>query len=145
MPGHKIHDLIGTLSIIPISGIAFYLGHNVQTIAVLDIGILLGTYFLSPDLDLHSRIYRRWGFFRWIWKPYQMLIPHRSWLSHSGPISATLRLGYLYLWLLPILLYFSISAPINNLQFRAFCVIIWIAIMIADTLHVIADKLWKEK
>lgn len=143
MPGYKTHDFIGVLSIIPVSGITLYLGHTIQTTTILDIGIVLGTYFLSPDLDLHSRIYRRWGVLRWIWIPYQKLIPHRSWLSHSGPISATIRLGYLYLLLLPFLLYFSISAPIDNLQFRTICVIIWIAVVIADTVHVIADKLWK--
>ena len=138
MPGHKTHDMIGTLSIIPISGASLGLGYSLQTTIVLDIGILLGTYFLSPDLDLYSRIYRRWGILRFIWLPYQKLIKHRSWISHSGPLSGTIRFLYLLLWLLP-LVYLT-----RDLHLFALYGILWIAIMIADSLHVIADRLWKD-
>lgn len=55
------------------------------------------SHWLSPDLDLGSApIDRRWGVLRPIWRPYERLIPHRHWLSHSG-LSALLRLAYLYL------------------------------------------------
>lgn len=55
---------------------------------------LLGTtlfsgLMLSPDLDLDSSIYRRWGPLRFLWWPYQKLVPHRSPISHSifwGPV-----------------------------------------------------------
>jgi uncharacterized metal-binding protein len=54
------------------------------------------SHWLSPDLDLGSApIDRRWGVLRPIWRPYERLIPHRHWLSHSG-LSALLRLAYLY-------------------------------------------------
>lgn len=35
---------------------------------------LLGGLMLSPDLDLISRPYKRWGLLRLIWIPYQRLI-----------------------------------------------------------------------
>ena len=133
MPGHKTHDTIGVISVVPVAITAFYLQRNVQEIVVLATGIIAATYFLSPDLDLNSRIYRRWGLLRWIWFPYQKLIPHRSWLSHSGPISATLRLAYLYLFLLPF------HIPLHPLL-----LIVWISAMIADTIHVLADMMWKD-
>lgn len=145
MPGYKTHDKVGFASVIPIAGASLYFGHTIQTTITLAIGIVVGTYFLSPDLDLHSRIYRRWGLLRWIWIPYQKVIPHRSWVSHSGPISATLRLLYIALWLAPLMLYMQISFPVYNLQFIHFCVILWIALMIADTLHVFMDKVWKDR
>ena len=91
MPGHKTHDTIGVASVIPTSIATIYLGYGIPTVVALGLGVTLATYFLSPDLDLNSRIYRRWGLLRWIWIPYQRVIHHRSWLSHSGPISATLR------------------------------------------------------
>lgn len=145
MPGYRTHDKVGIAAIIPISGASLYLGHTIQTTVTLAIGIAVSTYFLSPDLDLHSRIYRRWGFLRWIWIPYQKVIPHRSWLSHSGPISATLRIGYLFVWLLPLFLYLHVRLPVYDLQFIQFCVILWIALMIADSLHVLMDMVWKDR
>jgi uncharacterized metal-binding protein len=145
MPGYRTHDKVGIAAIIPITGASLYFGHTIQDTITLAIGIAVSTYFLSPDLDLHSRIYNRWGFLRWIWIPYQKVIPHRSWLSHSGPISATLRIAYLFLWLLPLFLYLHVRLPVYDLQFVQFCVILWIAIMIADSLHVLMDMVWKDR
>lgn len=139
MPNYKTHDVVGTASVMPISIASIYFGYTIQDTATLAIGIILGTYFLSPDLDLHSRIYRRWGILRWIWIPYQKLIPHRSWLSHSGPISATLRLAYLSLFLLPLFYYLH-----YNLHFTQFYGILWIALVIADSIHVLADMVVKD-
>lgn len=146
MPNHKTHENIGLLSIVPIAATALYFGRSIQEITVLAIGTAFSTFYLSPDLDhdVGAASYRRWGILRFIWYPYKKIIPHRSWLSHSGPISATIRILYLYLLCLPFILYFSISAPIDNLQFRMLCVILWLSVVIADTIHVFLDVFWKE-
>jgi uncharacterized metal-binding protein len=53
----------------------------------------------GPDLDLYSFHYKRWGKLRWLWRPYQQAIKHRSIWSH-GPIVGTIgRILYLSLWL----------------------------------------------
>lgn len=60
---------------------------------------LLGGLLLSPDLDLISQSYKRWGPLRGIWVPYQKFIPkHRHWLSHGILIGSVLRLLYLSIW-----------------------------------------------
>ncbi|MCS7030471.1 MAG: metal-binding protein [Gloeomargarita sp. SKYG116] len=49
----------------------------------------------SGDLDIRSRQWRRWGWLRFLWIPYQKLCKHRSFWSH-GPLVGTLgRLFYL--------------------------------------------------
>jgi uncharacterized metal-binding protein len=56
----------------------------------------LAGMYLSPDLDLVSRPFKRWGLLRWLWLPYQRLIPrHRHWLSHGPVIGSLIRLLYL--------------------------------------------------
>ncbi len=71
----------------------------------LELGVIatsahfLGGLYLSPDLDLVSKPYKRWGWLRWIWIPYQRFIPHRSPLSHAPVIGSLIRLAYLALWL----------------------------------------------
>jgi uncharacterized metal-binding protein len=56
--------------------------------------VVVGSYLVSgllfsPDLDTRSRPYMRWRFLRFLWIPYQRLVPHRSRISHSlimGPL-----------------------------------------------------------
>jgi uncharacterized metal-binding protein len=63
--------------------------------------LVVGSYlfsglWLSNDLDIYSRIYRRWGPLRFLWYPYQRLIAHRSWVSHGLVVGPLLRVVYLY-------------------------------------------------
>jgi uncharacterized metal-binding protein len=66
----------------------------------------LGGYWLSPDLDIKSRPFLRWSILRFIWIPYQRLIPHRSPLSHAPVLGSLLRLAYLAACLSPLWLVF---------------------------------------
>jgi uncharacterized metal-binding protein len=62
-------------------------------------GFLFSGLIFGPDLDLYSFHYKRWGKLRWLWRPYQQAIKHRSIWSH-GPIVGTIgRILYLSLWL----------------------------------------------
>ena len=62
-------------------------------------GFLFSGLIFGPDLDLYSFHYKRWGKLRWLWRPYQKAIKHRSIWSH-GPIIGTIgRILYLSLWL----------------------------------------------
>ena len=109
MPDHKTHDQLGlgaAALLIPGSYAALHYGLGAAPAAAYS-GMLLvvgshlwATWMLSPDLDINSAIYDRWGPLRWLWLPYQVFTPHRSWFSHSG-ISGALRLVYLALavWL----------------------------------------------
>jgi uncharacterized metal-binding protein len=66
---------------------------------------LVSGLLFSDDLDTHSIEHKRWGLLRFIWLPYQKLIPHRSWLSHGLIVGPLLRIVYfavaltLALWL----------------------------------------------
>lgn len=69
-------------------------------------GYLIGTFFLSPDLDLrHSKPSKRWKALRVVWKPYQKLSRHRG-ISHLPLLGSLTRLGYLLF--LSVLAYFSL-------------------------------------
>src|SRR5262245_18414522 len=103
MPNARTHDAI-TYAIIPVTFIAseiywsYHMTSGIATVAMLFSWLLFG-----PDLDLDSKPYRRWGALKFLWKPYQAALPHRSLLSH-GPILGTIfRIVYL-------LIVFSLSA-----------------------------------
>ncbi|MGG6262891.1 metal-binding protein [Leptolyngbya sp. AN03gr2] len=106
MPNGKTHDLI-TLASSPIIavGSTAILQSIVPTASILTsaalttAGFLFAGLMLSPDLDLHSRPYKRWKFLRWIWIPYQKALSHRSFWSHGPLVGTSLRVLYLSLWI----------------------------------------------
>lgn len=63
---------------------------------------LVSGILFSPDLDLPSRPRRRWGPASFLWAPYEALVAHRSWISHSAIAGPMIRLGYFLgvVWLL---------------------------------------------
>lgn len=63
-------------------------------------GFLFSGLMFGPDLDLYSLSFKRWGWLRWIWLPYQKMVRHRSMLSHGLLVGTSLRLLYLASWLM---------------------------------------------
>lgn len=99
MPSGATHDRI-TLWISPlVAGLTWVLTQS-DRLTLITVGTFLaGGLLLSPDLDIRSRPYKRWGWLRWLWLPYQKSIRHRSWLSHGWIIGTLLRLVYLGFWI----------------------------------------------
>ena len=97
MPNVRTHDAITVASAAVMLPVA--LNSGLPGADPLNAAVLTGTYLasgllFSPDLDTHSRPYKRWGPLRWIWLPYQALVPHRSWVSHSFLLGPIIRVLY---------------------------------------------------
>lgn len=98
--------------------------------------IILTNHYLSPDLDTNSIMNKRWSILRVIWYPYRRMFHHRSFFTHSGPISATLRLLYLLILLSPLLLVVSIYDVLYLAHvYRTEFSLVYIAACFSDTLH----------
>jgi uncharacterized metal-binding protein len=102
MASGKNHDRSILLTTPIILAAAITSGHGEVGLIATASYYISGMY-LSPDLDLISRPYKRWGFLRWLWLPYQRLIPrHRHWLSHGPVIGSIVRLLYLAVLVSPL-------------------------------------------
>ncbi len=103
MASGKWHDRSILISAPITAGLTYYLARDWMVTGIITGSYLLGGMYLSPDLDLKSKPFYRWGILRWIWKPYQKLIPHRGRffnrnpLSHAPFIGTALRVSYLLL------------------------------------------------
>jgi uncharacterized metal-binding protein len=103
MPSGKVHDRItvaAAVAAVPLWWACMppvQQPKDVTEAGALVAATLFSGLLLSPDLDLDSSIYRRWGPFRFLWWPYQKAMPHRSALSHSFVIGPALRLIYFLL------------------------------------------------
>src|ERR1700709_901538 len=95
MPSGKVHDKITVVTAalaVPVWWFAAPAKDYVSLIVALGSYIFSG-FWLSDDLDTNSVSYKRWGAFRWLWWPYQKLVPHRSWGSPGlgvGPLNRVL-------------------------------------------------------
>ncbi|WP_310488821.1 metal-binding protein [Chamaesiphon sp. VAR_69_metabat_338] len=99
MPSGRTHDRVTLWSLPLIAGGTLYATARADLAFWVSGGFLFSGLIFGPDLDLYSFHYKRWGVLRWMWRPYQKAIKHRSIWSH-GPIIGTIgRILYLGLWL----------------------------------------------
>ena len=92
-------------------------GAVVTFIALNDVLAAMAVFFgcragviLTPDLDINHKIHAnflvngKWRrrLFYWYWKPYALLIPHRSWLSHTPGVGTTIRVVYAFWWVIAL-------------------------------------------
>lgn len=99
MPSGQTHDRITLWSLPVVSGLSVALTKSSDLTLMVSGGFLFGGLMFGPDLDIYSRQFKRWGWLRRIWIPYQKSMRHRSVLSHGLLIGTTLRVVYLASWI----------------------------------------------
>jgi len=99
MPSGRTHDRITLWSLPLVAGLTFERTQSSGMALLVSGGFLFGGLMFGPDLDVHSRQYRRWGLLRWIWLPYRRSMRHRSFWSHGPLVGTVVRLLYLLVWL----------------------------------------------
>lgn len=105
MPSGRTHDRITLWSLPIVAGLSFGLVRSTHLTLFVSGAFLFSGLMFGPDLDINSRQFQRWGWFRWLWRPYQTSLNHRSFLSHGPLIGTALRVLYLATWLVaPIVL-----------------------------------------
>jgi uncharacterized metal-binding protein len=99
----KVHDKITLYLILPVFAInLLVLKDNISSL-ICTLSFLFAGLMFGPDLDTFSHQYKRWGFLRFLWIPYQKFGGHRSFLnqSHDALFGPVFRLCYLgLLWLI---------------------------------------------
>ena len=98
MPAGKTHDKITWLCLSPVLAASWFLSHDLKVCASAGLSFVFAGLMFSGDLDVKSVQYKRWGWFKWIWLPYQRLVSHRSPLSHGPVLGVLTRLLYVSLW-----------------------------------------------
>jgi uncharacterized metal-binding protein len=109
MSSGRVHSAVTMLTAVAASAYLVYTGYHITNhVLPLAAGCLTGLV-INPDLDVDNgsisqRTVRRstgcligaaWAL---LWKPYAILIPHRSPLSHAPLLSTVIRLAYLTLF-----------------------------------------------
>lgn len=137
MPSHRTHDMIA-LSVTPVLTLAST--SYTEYALLFGAAFIFSNYYLSPDLDTKSIMDKRWGVLRIIWIPYRKIFHHRSIWTHSGPLSANIRMFYLTLYLTPLLYLIPILSILSFVEkHKQIFICVYIAIIISDALHTGVD------
>jgi uncharacterized metal-binding protein len=99
MPSGATHDRITLMSLPLVSGLTLMVSRSTSITLSLAGSFLFSGLMFGPDLDIYSVQFKRWGLLRWIWRPYQKSMHHRSWISHGPIIGTIVRLTYLGSWM----------------------------------------------
>jgi uncharacterized metal-binding protein len=116
---------------------------NVPVMIVLSIGFILGTEFITPDLDGESTPTERLGL---LWLPYRIIRKHRG-VSHNYMIGFIERIVYLFVLVSVIILLVKTDAYISFIKFIidpaiiAILLVMIVGIAIANGLHIFLDKI----
>ncbi len=94
MPSGKTHDVITILLAVPTFVGSWFYTKNIAISIVITVAMLFGGLMFGPDLDIHSKQYTRWGFFRFIWFPYKAAFKHRSRFTHGIILGTFIRCIY---------------------------------------------------
>lgn len=153
VPSGQTHNLINLASLAVLGGAALYaqragyLALTETDALAFTVGFAVGTFFLSPDLDLaegHVNSKRAWGLFGVLWVPYGLLFSHRGW-SHSWIVGPLTRLAYLALMVgvvVGALLYLLPNVRLPNVPFTFSWLLalpLLVGYYVSQWLHLIAD------
>jgi uncharacterized metal-binding protein len=148
MPDGKTHEMINAVVLMASIAGLYYLSTeygnavigsylNTYTILIFSAAYLFATFFLSPDLDIDSRPYRRWKVFRILWWPYKVIFKHRG-FSHNpilGPLSIVANLTLI---VIPLLLLAGVDLQNMPPQFIAAAIA---GIVLSIEVHIISDTM----
>ena len=162
MPPGVAHRRIAGLILILVLAVTVYVYDDLVDVIGTDsvfeytflfvLSFLVGTYLLSPDLDLvGSDPARSWGIAQVIWRPYASLFRHRG-ISHTPVLGTLTRLIYLMVllcvvgaliqslmgWHRPISVY-DLPGLAGS---RTLCV--FVGLVASDLVHLVADRFFSK-
>lgn len=123
MPSGRTHEAINVIVYAALAGGYAYARRQglvddhpllaTETLAAFSASYLVGTFLVTPDLDLAENRVRaksHWGLLGLLWVPYGAIFSHRG-LSHSWLVGPLTRLVYLILVALALGYAASLVAP----------------------------------
>jgi uncharacterized metal-binding protein len=110
MPSGKNHDRITWITLPVIVLGTLIISQSFILSLLVAFSFLFSGLMFGPDLDIYSVQYNRWGWFKFIWLPYQKNLKHRSLFSHGFLIGTIIRMLYLSVLLfVPLILLVTIA------------------------------------
>ena len=143
MPGYNRHRIFNYIIFIAIAFVLYsenILSFPPGMLLAICLGFYIGTEFVTPDLDVDSAAYKRWGRLKILMLPYKWLFDHRK-SSHNIYYWAIVRILYISVIILGFYyLIFKSLPPELNLS-PVYVIFFLLGIISANSLHVILDNI----
>ncbi|MEP7211888.1 MAG: metal-binding protein [Acidobacteriota bacterium] len=106
MPSGNTHDAITFILAAPAAVVTYYATDSFAAAAIVTAAFIFGGLMFGPDLDVASKQYSRWMFFRFLWFPYRSFFKHRSRWTHGLIFGTLFRVVY-FMGVVTIILFAS--------------------------------------
>ena len=105
------------------------------------VGLAIGTFWLSPDLDLpRSNPTSRLGVVKLVYAPYRRLCGHhRSWVSHSPILSTIIRFVYTFTPLIVLAVVSGHQATVSLILNHRLFLWFYLGLEISTDIHLFLD------
>ena len=111
MASYRTHEIFNVAILVPA---LIFLPEDAKV--PFGVGYLIGTFFLSPDIDLHySKPSQRWKLLRYIWLPFWIFSKHRG-ITHVPVLGSLIK--FFYLSFLIVFAYFSLLGIFAILNYK---------------------------
>jgi uncharacterized metal-binding protein len=158
VPSGRVHELIN-LTALGLGAFVWELEAPFTVNPQLELsflaGYLIGTFLVTPDLDLaegHVRAKRHWGPLGWLWIPYGLAFSHRGW-SHTWLMGPLTRI--IYIILLSLVLWGMLEALAQHFGLRLtpphlnppqqLVASLVLGYYLSQWLHLMADGIWPDR
>ncbi|VVB56167.1 Uncharacterised protein [uncultured archaeon] len=144
MPGYNKHRIFNYIVFIVVALILYFeniFSFSSGMLLAICLGFYIGTEFVTPDLDVDSAAYKRWGRLKILMLPYKWLFKHRQ-SSHNIFYGAIVRILYISVIILGFYYLIFKSLPQEFTFSYVYVIVFLIGIIIANALHVILDKIF---
>ena len=143
MPGYNWHRIFNYFIFIAVAFLLYsenIFSFSPGILLSICLGFYIGTEFVTPDLDINSAAYKRWGRLKFLMLPYKWLFKHRE-TSHNIFYGAIVRILYISVIILGFYYLIFKSLPPELDLAPAYGIVFLIGIICANALHVILDRI----
>ena len=144
MPGYNRHRIFNYIIFIAIAFILYsenFLSFSPGMLLAICLGFYIGTEFVTPDLDVDSAAYKRWGRLKILMLPYKWLFKHRQ-SSHNIFYGAIVRILYISVIILGFYYLIFKSLPQELDLSPVYLIFFLLGMISANVLHVILDNIF---
>ncbi len=144
MPGYNRHRIFNYIIFIAIAFVLYsenIFSFSPGMLLAICLGFYIGTEFVTPDLDVDSAAYKRWGRLKILMLPYKWLFDHRK-SSHNIYYGAIVRILYISVIILGFYYLIFKSLPPELDLSPVYVIFFLLGIISANALHVILDNIF---
>lgn len=137
MPSDTTHQIVNyiLLSFLLVCNYYYNIELNISNVLFFMLSYIIGTHYLTPDLDIRSKPSKRLWLFSY---PLRKLFKHRG-IQHNIVVGWLIRIIYVSIIVMIILYVLKINFNISQINYKILFFML-LGLFLSNLIHIILDK-----